>query len=229
MKLWHVVVTIGVALVTLFIGRSKAAAATLSAAMPNDLPENGDLPAFPRLLEREKLEPGFIRKLLRIIRETGANGDRLAALIDEESGWNPQARNGIGAAGFLQWVPKYAVGNTGHTSDEIAHETGIAELDDVKTAILRAPGYKTDPAMQGWGSHIGEPDDTVIATKPETPGNDAYSLNKIYDKAGKGSITVGDVRNAVYGRLASLGGKRVKDGGVVVDAGDGFDASKGVG
>jgi hypothetical protein len=209
MKPLHVM--IAVAVTAALAGLVAAFRGSTSSAVLSS-PESGTLPAFPRLLAREKLEPGFIRKLLKVIRETGANGDRLASLIDEESGWNPQARNGIGAAGFLQWVPKYAVGSTGHTSDEIAGETGLQELDDVKTAILHAPGYKTDPAMQGWGSHINAPDATVIATDPEQ----AYTLNKVYDKAGKGSITVGDVRAAVYGRLSSVAGKRVGDGGVLV-------------
>ncbi len=79
--------------------------------------------------------------------------------------------------------------------------TGIQQLNAVQASIIRAPGYKTDPAMQGWGSHVGAPDDTVIASQGEI----TYTQNRGYDRDGKGFITAGDVRAAVYGPVASAG------------------------
>lgn len=210
MQPWHVILFSGV--VAAF---ATASAVLASRKVDMGPPESGTLPAFPKLVAREQQEPGFIRKFLRVVRETGADGDKLAALIDEESGYSPSIRNPIGAVGFMQWLPRYAKAISGFVADDLASMTGLDQLDAVKNSIINAKGYKTDPAMQGWGSHIGSPDDTVIATKDDPDTGLAYDENKGYDKVGKGTITVGDVRGAVYGRLSSLGGKRVGDGGVI--------------
>lgn len=160
--------------------------------------ELGTVPNVPGLAAREALEPGFIRAFLSVMRETGADPEKMAALMSEESGFNPAAKNSIGAVGLLQWIPQYAKAISGYTPEQIAAMTAIQQLDAVRNTIRKAPGYKTDPPMQGWGSHINAPDDEVIARS----GDVAYSANAVYDSDHKGYITAGDVRRAVY---ASLG------------------------
>lgn len=165
---------------------------------------NGSLPDVPGLREREAAEPGFVAALLQVVNDTGADGDKLAALMSEESRFNPQARNPVsGTVGFMQWMPRYARQFTGFTADEIYAMSGIDQLEAVRNTILNAPGYKSDPPMQGWGSHVGAPDDTVIASQ----GDIAYAQNKGYDRGGKGYITAGDVRSAVYASLGPAASK----------------------
>lgn len=214
MRWWHWAITGLVVGIAGLASRSRSIAATLQAALPKASStfaaglgshaaggasgEHVDsLPDVPGLRDREQKEPGFIAKLLDVINSTGANGDRLAAIMSEESGFNPQARNSLNATGLLQWMPKWSKAIAGYTVDELFAMTATEQLDAVKNMILHTPGERTDPAMQGWGSHLNAPDDEVIATQ----GDAAYGPNAIYDKAKKGTITAGDVRRAVYGRL----------------------------
>lgn len=173
-----------------------------AAADPAEDAALGTLPQVPGLLDREAKEPGFVRELLRVIRDEHADGDRLAALMSEESGFNPAARNPdpVGrATGLLQWIARYAQPVTGYTVDQLREMSAIEQLHGPVRKTLRAWGAagRADPAMAGWGSHVGAPDDAIIATK----GDEFYAVNGGYDRAKKGAITVGDVRHAVYGLL----------------------------
>lgn len=167
----------------------------------------GTLPQVPHLLEREAKEPGFVREFLRVIKETGADGDRYAALMSEESGFRPDIKNPIGAVGLMQWLPSITH-LVGYTAAEIGAMTAIEQMRGPVKATMKLQGVagRKDPAMAGWGSHVGEPDATVIATKEPPfppPANSArfYTDNKGYDRDNKGYITAGDVRKAVYGLL----------------------------
>lgn len=167
----------------------------------------GTMPQVPGLLEREAIEPGTVRTFLRVVKEMGADGDRYAALMSEESRWNPQIKNPIGAVGLMQWVPSITH-LIGETPQSLAAMTAIQQLNGPvkKTMRLQGAAGRKDPAMAGWGSHVGEPDATVIATKEPPfppPANSArfYEDNKGYDREKKGYITAGDVRRAVYGLL----------------------------
>mgnify|MGYP002144177906 CR=1 FL=1 len=69
------------------------------------------------------------------------------------------------------------------------------------TLQLWGKGGAQDPALAGWGSNVGSPDDTILATKDE-PGRVAfYRDNAGYDRNKDGHITAGEVRAAVYGLL----------------------------
>ena len=171
---------------------------------------SGSLPDVPGLLEREKLEPGFARKLLQTINSVpGTNGDRLTALLSEESGFRPHIKNPIGADGLMQWLPAF-MGVVGTSPEKLAKMNATQQLDIVRNTLLMwkkgHPAALDDPAMGGWGNSAGEPDSKVIASAeppfpPLNPSAVYYTANKGYDKEGKGYITIGDVRRNVYGRL----------------------------
>jgi hypothetical protein len=163
----------------------------------------GTLPDVPGLKEREAKEPGFIKALLQVCSDTQATPDKVAALMSEESGFNPSAVNPVsGSVGLLQWMPIFAPADTGHTASELAAMSATAQLDAVRKTFAVyekhwGPEWRTDPVMAGWGSHVGEPDESIVANM----GSVEYAQNAGYDRAHKGYITCGDVRSAVYDRL----------------------------
>lgn len=168
----------------------------------------GALPQLPGLLMREGAEPGFCRALLEVIRETGSDGDRLAALMSEESGFRPWARNPIDATTLIQILPKWARNIAGSTPDELAKMSAIDQVRGPvrKVILVRSAEGRRDPAMAGWGNSIGAPDDTVIATAtapfPKLAPNAAFfEQNRLYDKNHDGKITAGEVRAEVYDRI----------------------------
>lgn len=168
----------------------------------------GTLPQLPGLLMREGAEPGFCRALLEVIRETGSDGDRLAALMSEESGFRPWARNPIDATTLIQILPKWARNIAGSTPDELAKMSAIDQVRGPvrKVILVRSAEGRRDPAMAGWGNSIGAPDDTVIATEfaphPElAPSPVFYKSNAVYDRNKDGRITTGEVRAEVYDRI----------------------------
>jgi hypothetical protein len=208
-----------------FAGTRKAKAST-APAEDQEEDKGGTLPAVPGLKEREQKEPGFIRGFLRVMKETGADPDKMAALVSEETGFRPEvgydspAGPGTAATGLLGWIPRYAKAISGFDVHEIHRMSALEQLAPIKTTIQRAPGYKTDPPMQGWGNSIGAPDDKVIAVKddpePDRAKNTAgaYAANyRAYDQAGRGVITAGDVRRKVYATLAMAKGKRLDTSG----------------
>lgn len=181
--------------------------------------ELGTLPQVPGLMALEAKEPGFARELLTVFKETEVpDGDKVASLISEESGFKPSAGNpNGGATGLMQWLPSTAP-IVGTTVDAIRAMTGIQQVRGPIKATLKLWGKsgRADPPMAGWGNHHGQPDDFVIA-RQGVDGN-RYEWNKVYDSDKKGFITTGDVRRAVYRPLESAKGKpRVgADGKLVV-------------
>lgn len=155
----------------------------------------GTMPQVRGILAREAKEPGTVRAFLRVMRDNDGDVDRYAALMGHESGFDPAIKNSIGAVGLMQWHPKW-VGAIGETTESLAKMTAIEQLTGpvVKTMKLQGKAGRRDPAMAGWGSHVGEPPETVIARA----GEKAYEQNKGFDRDKKGFITVGDVQLDVY-------------------------------
>ena len=175
------------------------------------------LPQVPGLLEREAREPGFCRSLLEVLTQAGANVDRVTALMAEESRFNPAAHNPAGgASGLLQWMPfLWTNPKTGPafravapTPEALRALTATQQLPLVAyTLQLWGKGSAQDPALAGWGSNVGSPDDTVLATKDEAGRVAFYRDNAGYDRNKDGRITAGEVRAAVYGLLVGAAGK----------------------
>ena len=170
----------------------------------------GTLPQLPGLLMREGAEPGFCRALLGVIRETNSDGDRLAALMSEESGFRPWARNPIHATTMIQILPEWAEKIAGKTPDELVKMSAIDQVRGPirKVILVRSAEGRKDPAMAGWGNSIGAPDDTVIASHAApfpklAPSPVFYDSNAVYDANKDGKITAGEVRAEVYGRLVA--------------------------
>ncbi len=194
-------VVAGIVAVVTALGLAIAQAFQKKAATTSAL-ESDSLPDVPGLRDREAKEPGFVAALLKLIRETGANGDRLAAIMSEESQFNPQATNPEHAAGLLQWMPS-EVHLVGATTEQILAMTATEQLELVRKTIAVDPAYKTDPAMAGAGLPTTHADSDVLWTSDQL----AYKQNSGYDRAKKGHITAGDIRSAVYGRLDTAEGK----------------------
>lgn len=202
------------------LGGSSAGTTTSPTGKTLDFPLFSDsqlttLPDVPGLSARIAAEPDFARWLLSMLASLGADtdgsGDKLVSIMSEESAFKPSARNPVSnTVGFLQWMPKYFPNFFDApipTVDEVQQMSGIDQLTLVYQTVRKLPAYLTDPAMQGWGSHIGSPDSTVLASQ----GDVAYTQNAGYDAAKKGFITAGDVRSAVL-RPLSVAAKKPRLG-----------------
>lgn len=177
---------------------------------PRPADPTGTLPQVPGLLEREAKEPGFCRAFLAVLNAAEADNDRVTALLAEESRFNPAAHNPAGgASGLMQWMPflwepwrKTGFAAIAPSPEALRAMTATQQLPLVALTLkLWGPRGVKDPALAGWGSNVGSPDDTILATKDE-PGRIAfYRDNAGYDRNKDGHITAGEVRAAVYGLL----------------------------
>lgn len=145
-----------------------------------------DLPDVPGLRERERLEPGFSQALMDVIRETGANGDRLAAYISLRSKFDPAAKD-KSATGLSNW--KGGVGLLGfqgskratalskdyldaggdlaaymeyepNASEYVRSMTGIQQVKGpLRDVLLKHPAFAQDPALHILGPFFGNTED----------------------------------------------------------------------
>lgn len=177
-----------------------------------------------------KQTPAFLTKLYDLAFRNGWSVDGIAALMSEESGFNPQAKNPLPkqtATGLLQWTQQTAR-SIGTTVEEIFGMTATEQLDVVEDYYLKYLGKDReisddDYILIGYGRSdlIGKPDYFVVDSRSsiDPASRNRYDLNSGYDRSGKGYITVGDLRAALRRTIARAGGRRIEVPDVTISPG----------
>lgn len=147
-------------------------------------------------------DPDFNRKLEKIARELGVKTSDLLAVMKQESGVNPQARNNkSGATGLIQFMPKTAQ-RLGTSTEELFKMDGVQQLDYVYKYFKMTGvgnGDLGDLYMAVFmPKYVGYPNETVLGQNG-APGfsGKVYAQNKGLDRNRDGAITVADVKQSV--------------------------------
>jgi hypothetical protein len=173
----------------------------------------------------ERTSQAFREELVRVAERLRTNPNFLAAVMSNESGFDPSATNPVGGAtGLIQWMPTIAP-VFGTTTDELRCMTDFEQLayvekfyrghagniDSAGTAymltFLPAFAHKPDDFV------LGEKDSTEVLYGSTTKGK-LYTQNRGFDREGKGYFDVGDVKAKAEGtyRAAVSRGPLVEEG-----------------
>jgi hypothetical protein len=146
-------------------------------------------------------DPDFKRKLEKIANLLGVQSSDLIAIMKQESGINPQARNPSGATGLIQFMPDTAR-RLGTTTDDLYKMDGVQQLDYVyKYFKMTGVGNGTlgDLYMAVFmPKYIGYDDNHVLGQRG-APGfsGAVYRQNSGLDRNKDSKITVADVKQSV--------------------------------
>jgi hypothetical protein len=147
-------------------------------------------------------DPDFKKKLEKIAASLGTTSNALLAVMKQESGVNPAARNASGGAtGLIQFMPDTAR-RLGTTTDELRKMDGVQQLDYVYK-YYRMTGVGDGSAGDLYMAtfmpkYIGYPDNHVLGADGDHGFSGAvYRQNKGLDRNRDGKITVGDVKSSV--------------------------------
>jgi len=148
-------------------------------------------------------DPDFNKKLDNIANQLGVNSSDLLAIMKQESGVNPHARNKQGGAtGLIQFMPNTAR-RLGTTTDDLIKMTAVQQLDYVykyfKMVGIR-PGMKLGDLYMAvfMPKYVGHDDTTVLGASGASGfSGKVYAQNKVLDRNKDGTITIADVKNSV--------------------------------
>lgn len=146
-------------------------------------------------------DPDFKTKLNKVATALGVKSSDLIAIMKQESGINPQARNASGATGLIQFMPDTAR-RLGTTTDELYKMNGVQQLDYVyKYFKMTGVGNGTlgDLYMAVFmPKYVGYDDNTVLGQKG-APGfsGAVYRQNSGLDRNKDDKITIADVKQSV--------------------------------
>jgi hypothetical protein len=188
---------------------------------PRGAPANSIL-AVPGL---SSTTPAFRAELLALAEELGIPVDSLAVVISSESRFNPKALNPLPAAGLIQLtvgarLPSY------DTKEAIRGVLNLAPVEQVRQVVR--PYYQRMSAAKGANpGHLymlnflphraGQPEDTVLGRKDAAGFEGAvYRENSGFDRAKKGTITIGDVYAAAAAIAHASHGQRIAVDGSVL-------------
>ena len=151
--------------------------------------------------------------LLDIAEELGIPVDSLATVIGHESGWDPKAKNPLGAFGLIQLtkganLPPYTDPVT------LASVATMTAADQLRTValpyFLRQKGAKGADvghlAMLNFLPAFADKEESYVLAKE---GENVYQANAALDRAKKGSITVGDVYESFAETARAAHGRRI--------------------
>lgn len=190
-----------------------------------------------------KMPPAFRAGLLTLCAELGIPVDALAAVISSEAGFKPEAMNPLPAAGLIQLtlgahLPGF---DTKDKIRAIATWSPEQQLDQVIGPYYRRFGAKVAAGTPGklymlnfLPAHANEGEAFILGTRDADKTPDAanaapevqsklrfsaavYRENRGFDRAGKGTITVGDVFASIAKTCALAKGHRLAVDGTVVD------------
>lgn len=163
-----------------------------------------DLLAIPGL---EKTSDSFRAALVDMAASLGVDPNFLTPVMANESGFNAQARNPMSnAIGLIQFMPSTARA-LGTSTEELASMTDEEQLPYV-AAYLRPYAPRIASAGDAYMAvfmprYVGSDPGLTIASSPAA----TYTQNRVFDREGKGYITVGDVERKaqnLYDRAAGL-------------------------
>jgi hypothetical protein len=178
-----------------------------AAAHPAIAAKYKDALARPDSVDAQKIDtttiqdPDFKKKLEKVAGALGVKSSDLLAIMKQESGVNPQARNPSGATGLIQFMPDTAR-RLGTTTDELYKMDGVQQLDYVyKYFKMTGVGNGTlgDLYMAVFmPKYIGYDDNHVLG-QSGAPGfsGKVYAQNKGLDRNRDGAITIADVKQSV--------------------------------
>jgi len=146
-------------------------------------------------------DPDFNKKLEKIASQLGVKSSDLIAIMKQESGVNPQARNPSGATGLIQFMPATAR-QLGTTTDDLYKMDGVQQLDYVyKYFKMTGVGNGTlgDLYMAVFmPKYVGYDDSTVLGQSGAAGfSGKVYAQNRGLDRNHDGSITIADVKQSV--------------------------------
>jgi hypothetical protein len=146
-------------------------------------------------------DPDFKKKLEKVATALGVRSSDLIAIMKQESGINPQARNPSGATGLIQFMPKTAIA-LGTTTDDLYKMDGVQQLDYVYRYFkMTGVGNGTlgDLYMAVFmPKYIGYDDKHVLGQRG-APGfsGAVYRQNSGLDRNKDDKITIADVKQSV--------------------------------
>jgi hypothetical protein len=146
-------------------------------------------------------DPDFKKKLEKVATALGVRSSDLIAIMKQESGINPQARNPSGATGLIQFMPKTAIA-LGTTTDDLYKMDGVQQLDYVYKYFKMTGvgnGQLGDLYMAVFmPKYIGYDDKHVLGQRG-APGfsGAVYRQNSGLDRNKDDKITIADVKQSV--------------------------------
>lgn len=185
----------------------------------------------------EKTSPEFRSKLINIAEQLGTNPDWLAAVMSNESGFDPSIPNRgnpeHGAVGLIQFMPFTAANLFGMINKNMSKEEvnflsqearkrmkslgAIEQLDYVYKFYSPFKGRLNSPEdvymAAFWPAGVGKPSDYIIAEK----GGDVYKENETFDPKKTGIITKAQVGGSVQNAINMAKGKRITIDGKIID------------
>lgn len=173
--------------------------------------------AVPQL---ETTTSSFRQKLVDLSLAAGLNPNFVAAVISFESGFNPKAVNKYsGATGLIQWMPSnFPVADLIDRTAEEQLPLAIAWLKAHGAArSTRATDYYLSvflPAFIGAPSHLtvglkgsSEPLRLPSGKATNLSLGKMYAQNAVFDTAGVGSFTIGDVGRKIENLVSAAQGR----------------------
>jgi hypothetical protein len=146
-------------------------------------------------------DPDFKKKVDKVAAALGIQSNNLMAIMKQESGIDPQARNPSGATGLIQFMPKTAIA-LGTTTDELFKMDGVQQLDYVYK-YFKMTGVGDGSLGELYTAvfmpkYVGYPKDTVLGQRG-APGfsGKVYAQNSGLDRNRDGVITKADIENSV--------------------------------
>lgn len=147
--------------------------------------------------------------LLELARARGWDPNAIAAVIQRESGGDPQAVNPrSGASGLIQFMPATAE-VLGTSVEAIRRMTATEQLELVARYFARVFAQTGQPREVGdyylavfWPAAIGQPDELELGRK----GSPVYDQNAALDADRCGVLTAGDIRQPIRRDYTSRSG-----------------------
>ena len=146
-------------------------------------------------------DPDFKKKLEKVATALGVRSSDLIAIMKQESGINPQARNPSGATGLIQFMPKTAIA-LGTTTDDLYKMDGVQQLDYVYRYFKMVGvgnGTLGDLYMAVFMPKYVGYDDKHVLGQRGAPGfsGAVYRQNSGLDRNKDDKITIADVKQSV--------------------------------
>jgi hypothetical protein len=146
-------------------------------------------------------DPDFKKKVDKVAAALGIQSNNLMAIMKQESGVDPQARNPSGATGLIQFMPKTAIA-LGTTTDELFKMDGVQQLDYVYK-YFKMTGVGDGSLGELYTAvfmpkYVGYPKDTVLGQRGAAGfSGKVYAQNSGLDRNRDGVITKADIENSV--------------------------------
>jgi hypothetical protein len=150
----------------------------------------------------QKHGPEFVQKVKEMAGRLGVKPEWILAVMKNESGMDPKARNPAGGAtGLIQFMPATARG-LGTTTEALSRMSATEQLAYVEKYFSPFKGKihsGTDLYMATfWPAGVGKPDEYKIG------GADVARVNPIFDLNKNGQITAGEFREYYRRRFPEL-------------------------